>query len=205
MKNIIAVFALLLSTSAFSAEWEHVKDEGPSDDIIKLYSKDVAGSQLAEFKATRNTPATIDEILVAYREPDKINEWLMLCTESKKLEDLANGEGYYVYLYFDLVWPLTNRDTVVRIEKNVIDGEVVITGTGVPGHIPEVDGTIRIPSLSNKWVISPREEGINFTSFQAHLDIGGLVPSWAAEIVTTQVPIETLRNIGEIILENRKK
>lgn len=209
MKNVFTIgilFLSLLSPSfTFSSEWKHIKRSGSRDNEINVYSKEVLNSQLPEFKATAVIAAETEEILVVYRAPNSVADWLLMCTESEKLADLPDGDGYYVYLYFDLPWPLTDRDAIVRVEKVEKDGTVTITGTGESNYIPEKKGAIRMPKISNKWQIIPENAVDKFVSFQAHVELAGRIPNWAVEIVTTKIPVHTLRNIEQIIIKNRKK
>ena len=68
----------------------------------------------------------------------------------------------------------------------------VYEGKNQVGLAEERDGVVRMPTLKTRWEFEALASGTRVTMRQ-HGDPGGRIPKWAINLVTVDIPFNTLR------------
>jgi len=63
---------------------------------------------------------------------------------------------------------------------------------------PPVPGVVRIPSLRGHWTLSPLNGGhATQAEYQVHADPGGSLPGWIVNMVSKEIPFQTIASLRE--------
>lgn len=192
--------ANLISAGEKTTEWDLVKDK----DGIKVYTREVAGSPLKEYRGVVQVRTSLESLIALYYDPEACSEWIHNCKSAKVLKELSPTEKY-IYSENEAPWPVSNRDLVFRavITQNPDSKEVLITEEGVPNYIPENSCCIRIPEMKSYWKFTPLSSGVVEVTWQSHSNPGGRLPNFLVNSVVVDMPFETLSKMKEIV--QRKK
>jgi hypothetical protein len=108
---------------------------------------------------------------------------------------LAGQPTANVYLQFKGIWPAADRDVLVKRQASQLPSGVVLVETReVEGH-PEQEGYVRMRMLRNTFKLTPLPGQWTRIEFETQIDVGGLIPAWIANIVSTKAPRVTLEGI----------
>lgn len=191
MKPIYTIIILFLySFYSFELQaWDIVKSENG----IQVFTRDVAGSNLKEFKAIMTVDVEPDRVLSLLQNGNSMSIWWPDCIESKVL----SGSGtldWKVYFMTKVPFPLENRDTINHfIAKKDSNSKVIsIQIKGIPDAVPTKLGVVRIPKLTGSWTISPKETGTEII-YQLHADPGGSIPAFVANSTVVDGPLKTFQ------------
>jgi len=202
LKNSLILVALVISPffmSAQESEWELAKEK----DGIKVYTRQVEGRKIKEFKAEATINVNIDVLEAILRDVDNYVDWIDKLKLSEIIETV-NGDEFYVYSEANLPWPFENRDGVSfdKITKNGLTGEFTMTSSGVAGMVPEIDGIVRMPESEGFWMLSPQGNDKTAIIYQFYGDPGGSIPEWVINAFLVDSPMKTLDNL-KIIAEKK--
>lgn len=185
-------YLLLLPLSIFSGtldfdEWKLEK----SSDNINIYTRNVEGHSLKEFKATtvfKNV--TMEEVLKEiYEAPSyyKNPEFGV----SYFVEELSFQRERFYYYSESLPWPVKNRDAVTKLcAVQETQDKIVLVIKATPNSLPKKSSTIRIQELDGSWVLEKHPSGIKATQ-QIYMDPGGMVPSFITNSLIVRGPLKT--------------
>lgn len=188
MYTIIILF--LYSFYSFELQaWDIVKSENG----IQVFTRDVAGSNLKEFKAIMTVDVEPDRVLSLIQDGNSMSIWWPDCIESK----VISGSGtldWKVYFMTKVPFPLENRDTINHFmaKKDSNSKVISIQIKGIPETVPTKSEVVRIPKLTGSWTISPKETGTEII-YQLHADPGGSIPAFVANSTVVDGPLKTFQ------------
>jgi hypothetical protein len=195
------VGALLASTPRAEEEgWVLAK----SRDGVEVYTRDVPGSPLKEFRATGVIPAPLAEVVAWWRDASTFTQWIDSCVEARRVEGAAGAWGNY--LKFDFPFPASDRDVVLHarlLEES--ESARVYEGGNVDGLVPPVPGVVRVPSVRSRWEFRARGETATAVVYRQHLDPGGRLPAFILNRAAVDNPFETLRGLARYAEANRSR
>ena len=187
---LLITICVLGSTPDFG-EWELKKTESN----IKIYTRDVAGSDLKEFKATtvfKNV--TMSDVLKQIYEAPAYHDNSNFSI-SYTIENLNSQAERYFYYSEELPWPLKNRDVVTKLALEEQDSNTVFLSIKVmPEGIPQKEKTIRIQDLKGSWLLEKHPDGIRATQ-QIYMDPGGIVPAFIVNSLIVKGPLKTFTTL----------
>lgn len=191
---VLLALSILGGTPDFG-EWELKK----SEDNIDIYTRDVAQSDLKEFKATtvfKNV--TMDDVLTQVYKAPQYDENCDFST-SYLIEELSSPEARYFYYSEQLPWPIKNRDVVTKLvlEEQSPD-KIVLSIKAMPEGITPKPKTIRIQDLKGSWLIEKHPEGIKATQ-QIYMDPGGSVPAFIVNSLIVKGPLKTFSSLKKTL------
>ncbi|GBF50452.1 hypothetical protein LPTSP4_19770 [Leptospira ryugenii] len=192
MRQMIVIFISLVTISPLLA-WEKALEKGG----VTIYTREVAGSSLKEFKAETIVDASPASILAILQNADTMVQWWPDCIESKVLKR-PSQKDWYVYFVTKVPFPLQNRDTINRFEaKEDKEGNINILVQAVPNEIPEKAGLVRIPELKGSWSL---QKSGNQTKviYQLHANPAGNIPAFVANSSVTDSPYKALVKLREL-------
>ncbi len=101
----------------------------------------------------------------------------------------------HTYARFKGIWPASDRDVLFRSTvTQQADGSVLVDSLQVEGY-PAQDGFVRMPYLHNTFRLVPLKGQWTRVEFETQVDLGGLVPTWLANAVSTKAPLVTLEGL----------
>ncbi len=200
----LACLAALLAYAAGAANaeddgWTLAKDE----DGVQVYTREVAGSQFKEFRATTLVPAPLAAVIAWYGDPSTYPEWIESCVEARRVEDEAGAANY---LKFDFPFPASNRDVVLRGRPLEETPEtVVVEVRNVDGLVAETSGLVRIPMLRSRWEFRSRGDAETEVIYRQHMEAGGRLPAFIVNRAAVDNPYKTLRGLTRYAERQRSR
>jgi hypothetical protein len=176
--------------------WQQVRDEAG----IRVQRRMVEGSNLHEFQGRGVIDAPLPTVLAVLHDVGRAPEWMHKCAGAHVVEHIDERHEV-VYNRTAAPWPVADRDTVLASEA-VFDArthEVRIDFWSVTHpKEPPVRGVVRMPSLRGHWLLSPVNGGrATQAEYQVHADPGGSLPGWIVNMVSKQLPFQTIAGLRE--------
>lgn len=189
-------FLLGLQQHALAASgWQLKKQE----DGIRIYTKDVEGSNLKALKAELKINAAPAALAALLLNIDRQKEWVYSTRSAHVVKRISADELIY-YSEKTMPWPVINRDAVVQlsIQRNAATGAVTAKAVCVKGIVPEKKDIVRVPLSTVKWVAIPDGSGMHIT-YEAQVDPGGTLPSWVVNLFSTKGALETFKKLRQVL------
>lgn len=196
-----AALGLLLAlgtvkAGAADASWELRKQ----DDGIEVHTREVAGSQLKEFKVFATYPYSVSQIVDALRDVGSYMAWMPLMEEAILVSQTDTKQ--YHYIQNKAPWPVSNRDAVYEYVYSAKDGPAgkeVEVAVNLANHlVPEKKGIVRMPAGTGLWTIRPTAGG-TFVQYQMHADPGGKIPDFLVNMGSVKAPFDTLAGLRKYL------
>lgn len=192
--------ALLLSTTTpgLASEWV-TEQQGKERGDITTSVRVVSDTPIKQFRGVVETQHSIAAALAVIDDISLCQEWIYNC---QKARHYYTSEGQrLLWMMFDGVWPVSDRDLIMQstFTQEQAGGAVTVQSIGMKSAAPEQPGYVRIPMLDNSFYLEPLADGWTRITFTTHVDPGGLVPAWVANIVATDAPIHTLEGLKRMM------
>jgi hypothetical protein len=192
----VAVVVLLLAGSlghAKGGQWEEINDE----DGIKVFRKEVPGSDIVAFRGETVIDAPIQKVVWILADNEHRTEWVDRLYISTTLEK-SSPYDYVLYQAFKLPVIISNRDYVYRGKLDMdADSGVVTLHMSSTEHpkAPETVG-VRANLINSRYTLTPIEGGkMTWIEVEIHTDPKGLIPTWLVNLIQKSWPFKTLSGI----------
>ncbi len=175
------------------------------NDWLKIYTCPLPSSDFLSFVAIAIIDAPQHSVLSLLYDIDVATEWVWKTREMKLLQELSNDEGRIVYQLVSAPWPVSDREIITR-SQGYMDpetSEVFIKLECVADYLPENNKYVRVPELEGAWNIIPLSENQCRVVFRLHIEPGGEIPSWLANIAVIDTPYHTLVNLREMVKKEK--
>lgn len=192
--HILFLFLLTATGLAQEPAWELKKEK----DGIKVFTRDIANFGLDEFKGEAVVNGSVMQILAILKDAENWPQWVPDCASSKLLA-VKDSNTQMHYSITNLPFPLADRDVILHLNFIPTTSGYHVELNGLPQHLPDVDGLIRIPHIKGYWIIASISETESHVTYQAHTDPGGTVPLWLANSTAISTPFNTLKNLREYL------
>lgn len=188
--TLLIVLSLILT---FDQNWELKKDK----EGIKVYMKEDSESDFKEFKAVCVSGFSMLKFLGPIRDVERYPEWQEI--KEVKILEMVNENDAIIWLHYDMPWPVWDRDMIVqtKCEIDTVGGYVNYSFYGIPDHIAEKEGIVRVPAVSGTWTLKRTENGQTEVIHSMSINPGGSLPSWVVNIFAVDAPYLALKNIQE--------
>jgi hypothetical protein len=195
----ISIIVLLLTFSASAQEnWNLVKEEAG----IKVYTKIQSGSDYKAFKAEMQVSCKIEDIVEVLKNMNSCNNWVVNCKEVKLLKTEENEQYYYIETSLPL--PFENRDMIYHFQYSEINSEQVrVIVTGIPEYIQPREGIVRMVKTNGSWLLTSVDTETTVLTYQMHVEPGGLIPAWLANLYIVKVPFSTFKELRNIVQKSK--
>jgi len=195
---LVFTLLILLQINVLSQEegWKFIRD----DDSIRVYSRKTPDSPIKEIKVITEMQTDLSSLVALMKDVDNHKNWAYANKKARILEK-HNEFSWVFYGYSDAPWPVQDRDMVViaSLRQDSVSRIVTNSGKCNPGYIPEKKGVVRIPDCRSKWTLDPIGEGLVQVSLQIRIDLGGMLPAWLINMVSSKGPYQTLKNMEEAV------
>ncbi|MFZ4633427.1 MAG: START domain-containing protein [Saprospiraceae bacterium] len=170
-------------------------------DNIKVYYRKTA--DVYELKLTTSVQTTLHGLIKLFSESNQYNKWAYKVAETRLLKKNSETDFYY-YARIDFPWPMSDRDVVMHstLYQNK-DLSVVCTSNCVSDFLPEVEGLVRMPKSTTRWALFPGKDDWLYIEYYLYSDPGGNIPDWAVNMALEVGPMETIKNIRNIVSDPR--
>ena len=190
--NLIFI-CLSLLTPEGDSDWKLKKEDGD----IKIYTRNIQGSVLAEFKGVATFQNTsMNKILDIILDVPNYSSLFPDCLEAKVLEQKGK---YYDIHYFAVKapWPVKNRDAIYESVTTITeDGKHAHVALNPLGKYLEVKKDfIRMFNGSGFWELEELETNTIRVTYQFHGDPAGDLPAWLVNSAVVYSPLKTFHNL----------
>lgn len=176
-------------------------------DWLKIYTCPVPTSDFLSFVGIATMDVPQHSVLHLLYDVDEATEWVWKTDEMKILEELPDNQGRIVYQKVTAPWPISDREIIShsRGYKDAETSEIFIKMTAEPDILPEHANYVRVRQLEGAWNIMPISENRCRVVFRLHIEPGGEIPSWLANIAVIDTPYNTLNNMREMVKREKYK
>jgi len=170
-------------------------------DWLKIYTCPVPTSDFLSFVGIAEIDAPQHSVLHLLHDLEAATEWIWKTEEMRIVEEIDGEKGRVVYQRVTAPWPISDREIISISEgyKDEATSEVFIKMTAVPDALPENKDYVRVRQLEGAWNIMPLSENKCRVVFRLHIEPGGEIPSWLANIAVIDTPYNTLKNMREMV------
>ena len=186
-------FVVVLSSPIIQAEGEAAWKEVAIDRDVTVWSRDQTGRVLPELRARGQIYGELFHAMAVILDNERSCEWVPNCTESQEIKRL-DGRTTWVYSVTDSPWPVSDRDTVVKVVAETIEpnNKYRVLMQAQPDFLPLVEGRVRIP-YSNIYFLLKRVNADTIEiEYGLDVDPGGALPKWMVRRTARKTLIETI-------------
>ena len=183
--------------------WEQIDN----DDGIRVWRREVPGSDLPAFRGEVMIAATPKDIAYAIGDVKSHPKWMFRCIEAAELKYVSEYERI-VYNRTDAPWPIWDRDVIVeaRAEPSADGKSVTLRVKDSKQKLrPVPENVVRMPKLDGLYQLTGIGEAKTKVVYQVEADPGGSLPRWIAERGTRDLPYRTLASLRERMKLQAKK
>ena len=165
-------------------------------DNIKVYSCKAENSKFKTVRAAFQLNASIDEYIAVVTDVDNYKKWHYRVVNPRLLDKVSNTELIY-YTQISAPWPVSNRDLILRqkLELNTTTKALTVTLESIADYLPIVKNVVRVPASYSKMTLTPIGNSKLKVEYFIEVDPGGQMPAWVVNLVSTQAPYETFKNL----------
>lgn len=203
MKKKIFLLALLLITAEAVVSEELWRLTRNNDGIL-IYQRTGGGSDSEQFIGITSIDATAREIFTISGDISTNRYWMADCTRSDLVKIISENEviAYYVT---EPPWPVTKRDSVIRIRFNIIRGDKFrVEMSSLPEgeaerYVIRDSRMVRIYSMQG-FVDIDGKGGKTDIRFGVTGGPGGIVPDFIVRWGGWRIPYNTLSGLRSFIM-----
>jgi len=206
IKIIVLIILILSSITAHADDnWNLIIDsEG-----IQVFNKNIAGSEIKEFKATATIDAPIEVIFEVMTDVPAGSFWMDNCIESKiikYIDKFVISKNIFhsknlVYHAIYAPFPVSNRDFIVEAEMkgDLIKRSMKIDIRAViDSRIPDRIGYVRITELKGSWFFQHIDKNNTSVVYQIKQNPSGNLPSSIVNYSNKNLPYKTILGLRKI-------
>ncbi len=200
----IIVFLILIShlsvIKTFAQAWNFVKEE----EGIKIYTRNEGSNSMKSYKGLMLISAPIEKVCSMVGNARNFDWWGEDFSNIRVLGYEDNKYVRYYYIY-DMPWPLTDRDLAVEatVKTNSVTGEYKVISKPLLKVVPENPDLVRIKNYWQTWTIQPLDKGYVSITLEGFVDPGGNVPGWLYNMLSTEMPLRTMRLFRQRVLSDK--
>lgn len=171
------------------------------NDWLRIFTCPVPSSDFLSFVGIAEMDASRDAVLSLLYDIEAAPDWVWKTAEMRVLRELGDGDGRVVYQLVSAPWPVSDREIISRSTAYMdpATGEAFIRIECLPDFMPPNEGKVRVPRMEGAWNILPLGDNRCRVIFRLHVEPGGEIPSWLANIAVIDTPYHTLCNMREFV------
>lgn len=196
MRIIYLITTLLFLTEvSYAQEGCHLKK---NEDGIKVYLCETEGSAFKTIKVQFEAEATLIEYAAGLLDVSTYKYWQHNILNPHIIKQINDKEFIY-YSEVDTPWPISHRDLIfhLKMDQDSVSQTLFVSLTQLPNYIPEKEGIVRIPKAESLLEVTPIDESRVEVNYVIHVDPGGDVPAFLANMFAAQTPWQTFKNYRE--------
>jgi len=176
--------------------WKFVKETNG----IEVYSRKSDDSPIKEIKVLKVMETTLSSLVALMKDVENHKNWTYANKKAKVLEKQSEFSWIF-YGYSDAPWPVQDRDMVLHstLRQDSVTKVIKNEGECIPNFIPENEDVVRVPACHSIWTLKPLGEGKVLVSLEIQIDLGGSIPNWLINLVSSKGPYLTIKNMEEAV------
>lgn len=195
-----------LDELAISEPWEPI---GTSSDGINTYVMSRFVDGLHSFRGVVVADMHISRVLAPFCDLSVATSWIEMLYSMEEYPYMPERTGIAViHQWFDLPWPVADRDLVMRREW-IIDNNhknITIAYRSVEDYrIPHISGVIRAHSARTVWRFKALPEERTQIDIETVLDSKGFLPAFLANYIQRSYPKKILRSLVQLASKNESE
>ncbi len=180
-----------------SIPWEPVI-ESDQEGELNTWRRKIPGAEVKQFRGEIVLPHPAVAILKTLDTPEEMDDWVYFCRKGEHI----NGD--MTYMEYKGIWPVASRYVSLKSSVWVRDGAIFIQSRNVDSVGPEDRSMVRIPEFSNLFEITPLDANTTRIKFTTFVDLGGRLPSWIANGISSNAPKVTLTGLRDKLKEKEE-
>ncbi|HEX5374166.1 MAG TPA: START domain-containing protein [Aquabacterium sp.] len=185
---------------AAPSTWEPVRKSDEREGI-QTWVRPVEGQSIKAFRGVTEMPHSALAVLALIADIPHLHKWVYQCRSARQLKDRPPEQ---TYTRFRGIWPASDRDVLLTTQVyQQDDGSIVVDSRQVDGY-PLSEDFVRMPSLHNTFRLTPLKARWTRIEFETQVDVGGMIPSWLANLVATDAPLHTLQGMRKRLDDHDK-
>jgi hypothetical protein len=174
-------------------------------DNIRVYSCESKSSAYNKIQAEFELDATIEEYLTIVQDVDSYKAWHYHVINARLLEWVSDSEMIY-YTQVSAPWPVSNRDVIIhlKLNHNKSTNSLTVNMKSLNNYMPITKGFVRVAQSNAALTLTPIANSRLKVNYSIQVDPGGKLPPWVVDLVSSQGPYETFKNLKERISLLRK-
>ncbi len=175
------------------------------NDWLRIFTCPVPTSDFLSFVAVATIDAPQHAVMSLLYDVEVATEWVWKTREMRVLQELSENEGRIVYQLVSAPWPVSDREIITRSQgyTDPETSEIFIKLECMANFLPKNDKYVRVPELEGAWNIIPLSEKQCRVVFRLHIEPGGEIPAWLANIAVIDTPYHTLVNLREMVKKEK--
>lgn len=201
------------SLATASSAWEKVGDFEGITSYRRLHRSD----SLYEFRALGQVDGTMEEVVATLTDVSLQSEWIEGSLGVRFIEgnffsggDAGIGDYYQiVYGRQAILWPFDDRDYILRSHFEVVKNsdhalsQIVIRSRAIQhARVPESDDYVRVDQMNVEIILKQEHRRVLF-DFRVLANPAGMIPDWIVNILSDQVPRNTILNVRRLVKEKK--
>ncbi len=174
--------------------WQTVINSPELDIVIATRAKQ--GTNIREFSAVTTVKSSLAGLVALIEDTGNLPNWMHRIGRVD-IVHRQDDHDLTAYTVIKAPWPLHDRDTFMHshLSQDAKTGTVTISSVSEPGGVGLQTGCIRMPEMDTDWVFQPLPGHRVKVTFRGFGLPGGVVPDWAVNLVVTDLPFGSLRNL----------
>ena len=162
---------------------------------IQIFLCETEGSPFKTIKVNFVVKTTLKQYAEGVLDIGNYPKWQSNILNPHILETISKNELIY-YCEVDTPWPIAHRDLIFHLtmKQNAVTKVIKVELKQLPSYIPVKDDIVRIPKAQSLLTVTPIDENYVNVNYVIHLDIGGDVPAFLANLFAAQTPWDTFNN-----------
>ncbi len=189
-----ALIWLVLVATSSEVHAKPVWKEIERDQGVTVFAREEPKRSLPTFRGVGEVSANIYHLMAIILDNQRAPEWVDRCESSRQLERY-DARTTLVYSRASSPWPVSDRDTVVRVTTRTIrpQKEYRLSMRSQPDLTPRVDGVVRIEQSHIYFHLTRLGPKRTQIEYSLNVDPGGYLPKWLVRMSTRTMPIKTIR------------
>lgn len=196
---IVCMLWLWTPPVAQAEEWRLVREDRLRD--IRVFLKrnpESAYHDVYSITRLRGSPAQIEAVL---DDVPAMNQWAARVSHARVLR--RETDQIWIYIQYDLPYPLRPRDVVVLSQRSQAGGVITIRSRAVKGGPPVREGWIRLTDVESRWRLTPLRSGQVQVELWGKATPGGVVPSMLYNYNLPDDAMQTFRMLRRMALREK--
>lgn len=168
-------------------------------DGINVSTRPVSGSALNAIRAEAEFAVPLQVIVDLLLEIDNRPIWNSICREAKIIKTDAQHDGRQLaYFYYDMPWPVKDRDLVLEFTPEFTDGSAKISASVVSDVLEPIDKAVRVAQAWEEWQLTALSDETAKVSMTVFMDPNGPIPAWLINSMSVSQPLEVMAMLREL-------
>lgn len=200
---LLASLTLVVSLASLAQEGVAGEDWAlrHQDDNVRIYSRDMPGTKIDAVKIETHFDASVSAVADLLLDPSRRRDWDELCKEARWVtQPTAGDEGLQgqLYLYYDMPWPVTDRDMVMDTRISRRPDKIVIRADAAATTAIAASDAKRLTEAWYEWHIDAVDQGGSAVTATLFMDPDGPIPAWLLNYLSVTQPgknIQTMKTL----------